>query len=86
MAVTEEDGQYLQMDGRQKPRRGSPAFRYLWTKGQDSTINVRGKFYPQDIQAAMIFMWREDWIVYQAGRNLAMFAGKGKVARHVKST
>lgn len=57
------------------------------------TINVReAKFYPMDIaQAAMIFhIAGEDWTMSTAGwddTNLAMFAGKGKVAtEHVKST
>jgi len=56
-------------------------------------INVReAKFYPQDIgQAAMIFhVAGEDWTMSTKGwdmTNLAMFAGKGKVAaQHVKST
>lgn len=57
------------------------------------TINVReAKFYPQDIaQAAMIFhVAGEDWTMSTKGwddTNLAMFAGKGKIAaQHVKST
>lgn len=57
------------------------------------TINAReAKFYPQDIaQAAMIFhVAGEDWTMSTTGwddTNLAMFAGKGKLAKeHVKST
>ncbi len=57
------------------------------------TINVReAKYYPMDItHAAMIFhVAGEDWTMPTSGwddTNLAMFAGKGKVAKeHVKAT